>query len=356
MAEKSLAQPSVAEKPAADKSRAEKPLRVGLIGVGSAAQVAHIPAWQRLKSEAQIAVACDEDKARLHAVARRFGIPAVVTDFEEVLRDDSIDAVDICAPNHLHAPMAIAALRAGKDVLCERPLARNSREAESMVKAAEKSGRMLMCAMNNRFRSDAQVLRAAVQKREIGDIFYIKCGWLRRGTTYGWKAERALSGGGAVLDLGVQMLDLALWLSGGRRVTRVSAQVHRQRAEAVESAAVAFLRLAGDAVINLEVSWSLSIEKDIAYLHVFGTRGAAVLSPLRVLKEVHGDLVNITPAVEPPSRNLYQQSYDREIEHFVACIRRGETPVSPGEDGLAIMRIADAIYSSAQSGREVALD
>jgi predicted dehydrogenase len=334
----------------------EKPLRVGLIGVGSVAQVAHIPAWLRLKSQAQLVVACDEDKARLHAVAGRFGIPETVTDFEEVLRDESVDAVDICAPNHLHAPIAIAALRAGKDVLCERPLARNSSEAESMVRAAESSGRMLMCAMNNRFRADAQVLRAAIQKREIGDIFYMKCGWLRRGTTYGWKAERALSGGGAVLDLGVQMLDLALWLAGSRQVETVSAQVHRQRPDAVENAAVAMLRLAGGGVITMEVSWSLSIEKDIAYLHAFGGRGAAVLNPLKVLKEMHGDLKNVTPAIESPVRNLYQQSYQREIEHFVACIRRGETPISPGVDGLQVMRIADAIYASARSGREVALN
>lgn len=318
------------------------------------AQVSHIPAWLRLDPEAQLAVACDEDQARLHAVARRFDIPATVTDFEEVLRDGAIDAVDICAPNHLHAPMAIAALRAGKDVLCERPLARNGREAESMIKAAEKSGRILMCAMNNRFRADAQVLRKVIQKREIGDIFYVKCGWLRRGTTYGWKAERALSGGGAVLDLGVQMLDLALWLAGGPQVATVTAQVHRQEPQAVENAAVAFLRLKNGAVVTLEVSWSLSIEKDIAYLHAFGTRGAVVLNPLRVLKEMHGDLVNVTPAIESP-RNVYQQSYYREIEHFVACIRRGETQVSPGEDGLAIMRIADAIYASAAGCGEVAL-
>jgi predicted dehydrogenase len=130
--------------------------------------------------------------------------------------------------------------------------------------------------------------------------------------------------------------------------------VHRRNPEAVEDAAVAFLKLKDGSVVMLEVSWSLNIEKDIAYLHAFGTRGAGVLNPLRILKEMHGSLVNVTPAIEPP-RNVFKQSYDREIEHFVACIRRGETQVSPGEDGLSIMRIADAIYASAKSGREVTL-
>src|SRR5262245_8210470 len=106
---------------------AQRPLAVGIIGAGQMAQVAHIPAWLRLKPEVQIGVLCDEDKARLKAVAQKHGIPRVATDFEEVLRDDSIDAVDICTPNHLHSPIAVAAFRARKHVLCERPMARNGR-------------------------------------------------------------------------------------------------------------------------------------------------------------------------------------------------------------------------------------
>src|SRR5687768_6973673 len=98
------------------------------------AQVAHIPAWLRLRPEVEIGVPCGEDKVRLKGVAQKYPIPRVVTDFEDVLRDDSITAVDICTPNHLHSPIAVAAFRAGKHVLCERPMARNSREAESMVK------------------------------------------------------------------------------------------------------------------------------------------------------------------------------------------------------------------------------
>ena len=332
----------------------QKPLQIGVIGLGSVAQVAHIPGWARLRPDVQLAVVCDEDKARLRAVAQKFGVPKAVADFEDVLRDDSIDAVDICTPNHLHAPMAIAALRSGKAVLCERPMARNGREAESMVKAAEKAERVLMCAMNNRFRADAQILRTFIQKGELGELFHIKCGWLRRGETYGWKAERAMSGGGAVLDLGVQMVDLALWLAGGPAVATVSAQVHRARADAVEDSGVALLRHKGGAVVTVEVSWSLNIERDVAYLHAFGTRGAALLSPLRIHKELHGSLVNVTPAIDS-ERNVYRQSYEREIEHFVACIRGSKAQLSPGEDGLAIMRLADAIYASAKSGREVTL-
>ncbi len=333
---------------------AEKPLLIGVIGGGQVAQVSHLPAWQKLKPEVQVAAVCDEDKARLKGVAQKFAIPNAVTDFEEILRDKAIDAVDICTPNHLHAPMAVAALRAGKHVLCERPMARNSREAEAMVKAAEKAGLILMCAMNNRFRDDVQLLRRFILKGEIGQLYYIKTGWLRRGASYGWKVERAMSGGGAVLDLGVQMLDIAMWLAGERQVTAVSAQVHRPRPDAVEDQAVGLIRCKDGLTVTVEVSWSLHIERDLAYLNAFGTRGAASLLPLRIDKEMHGNLVNVTPAA-PAQKNLYKHSYDREIMHFVACVRNNEALLSPGTDGLAMMRLADAIYASAKSGREVAL-
>lgn len=329
-------------------------LTVGIIGAGQMAQVAHIPAWLRLRPDVEIGVLCDEDKVRLKGVAQKYSIPRVVTDFEDVLRDDSITAVDICTPNHLHSPIAVAAFRAGKHVLCERPMARNSREAESMVKAAEKAGRILMCAMNNRFNDEVELLRTFIKKRELGELFHLKCGWLRRGVGYGWKAVAAKSGGGAVLELGVQMLDLALWLAGERKVATVSAQVHRPRPDAVEDSAAALLRFADGGFITLEVSWSLNIESDLSYLQVFGTRGAASLSPLRIHKEMHGNLVNVTPAFQTP-RNRYRTSYDREIQHFVGCISGREGELSPGQDGLEIMRLIDAIYTSAKNGREVAL-
>jgi predicted dehydrogenase len=233
-------------------------------------------------------------------------------------------------------------------------MARNSREAESMVEAARGAGLVLMCAMNNRFRNDVQILRRFVQKGEIGDLFLIKSGWLRRGESYGWKAKHAMSGGGVVLDLGVQMLDLALWLAGGREVASVSAQVHRPRPASVEDAGVALLRFKDGSSVFLEVSWSMSIERDVTYLHAFGNRGTASLNPLRIHKELHGSLVNVTPAVESP-RNVYKQSYAREIEHFVACIQGEDELMSSGEDGLAILRIVEAIYASAESGKEVSL-
>jgi predicted dehydrogenase len=332
---------------------ARSPVRVGVIGAGSVAQIAHIPAWKR-SAHADLVAVCDPDQARAKAVARKFGIPRVDADFEDLLRSGEVDAVDICAPNHLHAPIAVAALRSGVDVLCERPLATSGKEAESMVQAARKAGRILMCALNSRFRRDVQILRQFVSKGELGRVFYGKVGWLRTGNSYGRKSDSTAGASGVLLDLGVQALDLCLWTIGYPRVEAVSASLHRRRSTQVEDAAVALLRIKGGAVVTLEVSWSPTLERDINYLRLIGSRGSAELDPLRIHKEMHGNLVNVTPSVASP-RNVYKKAYAEEIEHFVDCIRRRTKPLSPGEQGLSLMRVVDALYASAEAGREVKL-
>src|SRR5204863_3385668 len=157
---------------------------------------------------------------------------------DDLLDDEGIDAIDICTPNFLHAPMATAALEAGKHVLCERPLARSADEARAMVKAARKADRVLMCSVAHRFRADAQLLRRFVDKGDLGQIFYAKAGWLRLRTQWDsdeWRAQKRGPGGGVVRDLGFQMLDLCRWVLGGPKVEAVTASVHRHKTGQVEA-------------------------------------------------------------------------------------------------------------------------
>src|SRR5204862_31768 len=179
--------------------------------------------------------------------------------------DDVYDTLDPCTPNFQHPPMAISAIDAGKHMLCERPLARSSDEARAMAKAAKKADRVLMCAVQHRFRPDAQLLRKVVEKGELGPLFYAKAGWLRQRTEWDsdeWRRQKRESGGGVVLDLGFQMLDLALWVLGNPSVTSVNASVHRLRKDEVEDSATALLRLENGATLTLELTWGLLMEKD----------------------------------------------------------------------------------------------
>ena len=335
---------------------ARKELRVGLVGVGAAAQINHIPALKRTEGVELVALV-DRDPEKAARVAQKFAVPKVHTRLDDLLSDDDIDAVDLCTPNFLHAPMAIAALEAGKHVLCERPFARSAEEASAMVKAGKKADRQVMCCVQHRFRPDAQLLRKFVEKGDLGDIFYAKAGWLRQRTEWDsdeWRRGKRESGGGVVLDLGFQMLDLSLWIMGGPKVEAVTASVHRSRKGEVEDSATAFLRLEDEATLTLELTWGLLMEKDFAYLNLFGSGGAALLNPLRIHKGMHGNLVNVTPAMDS-SRNQYKNSMEGQIAHFVDSLRKGTKPMGSADEIVPVMELLDAVYRSAEQGKEVRL-
>ena len=335
---------------------ARKTLRIGLVGVGAAAQISHIPTLKRTEGLELVAL-CDRDPEKAQRVAQKFQIPFATSRFDNLLEDESIDAIDICTPNFLHAPMATAALEAGKHVLCERPLARSAAEAAAMVKAAKRADRVLMSALQHRFRADAQLLKKVVEKGDLGEIFFAKAGWLRQRTEWDsdeWRRQKRESGGGVVLDLGFQMLDLSLWVLGSPKVQSVTASVHRLRKGEVEDSATAFLRLAGGATLTLELTWGLLMEKDFAYVNLFGAAGAALLNPFRIHKGMHGTLVNVTPTLDT-SRNQFKQSIEAQIVHFTDALRRGQKPMGHAEEILPIMELMDAVYRSAELGKEVRL-
>ena len=335
---------------------ARKTLRIGLVGVGAAAQINHIPALKRIEDFELVAL-CDRDAEKGARVAQKFQIPKSYGRIEELLSDEEVDVVDLCTPNYLHAPMAVAALEAGKHVFCERPLSRSADEAAAMVKAAKKHERVVMCSVQHRFRPDAQLLRKFVEKVELGEIFFVKAGWLRQRTQWDsdeWRRQKRESGGGVILDLGFQTLDQALWILGGPQVESVTASLHRARKGEVEDNAIAFFRLASGATLTLEVTWGLLMEKDFAYVNLFGSGGAALLNPLRIHKGMHGTLVNVTPQVET-SRFQYKLSMEAQFAHFADALRKGGRPMGTAEEILPVMEMLDAVYRSAEQGKEVRL-
>jgi predicted dehydrogenase len=331
--------------------------RIAVVGAGHVAQVAHIPSY-RNNPDAELVAVVDYDPVKAKRIKEQFGFKEAYDDFNEMLKKSEVDAVDICTPNYLHAPMAIAALRSGRDVLCEKPLARTAKEAEQMVEAAEKHDRILMAAMNNRFREDAQMLQKFVTGKELGDVNIVKAGWLRRATDWkdrAWFTERVKAGGGALLDLGTPLLDLAMWIAGLKKATGVSCSIFGKKGrDSVEDSACAMVRFADGACLMLEVNWNLRDPRDVVYLQIYGSKGAGILNPLQLHKSIQGVLVNVTPALGK-QRNYYKDSYQAEIDHFIQCVRKQKTPMASGKDALPTMRIADAMYQSASTGKEVEL-
>lgn len=332
-----------------------KAIRVGVLGTGAIAQVAHLPILTRMRG-AEVVGLADADRAKARTIADRFGVPRIAASAEELLGWSDIDAVVVCTPSNLHEEHVCAALEAGKYVLCEKPLALSSAGAERIL-ATPGAEERLVVGMNQRFRSDAVTLKPFISGAELGDVFYLRTGWLNRRVGRGrgsWRHRRTRAGGGVLMDLGFQMLDLALWLLDYPEPQRVVAHLHRSPGLEVEDSAVLLLHLAGHRVVNLEVTWSLQAERERQYLDLLGSAGSAKLSPLSVVKELDGELHTVTPQVSASRENQYTASYRQEMVNFLEIVRGERTTTAPREQ-VTLLRIVEAAYRSAEEGREVQL-
>lgn len=356
------------------------PLRVGICGSGIT--VVHIKGYQKIPG-VEVSAIAGPDVDRCRAVAEKFGIPKVLADYHEML-DLGLDAVSIGVPNKYHAQMAIDALAAGCHVLCEKPLAIDVADGERMVAAAHASGKMLMVAFNRRYIPNALALKQQIDAGTLGPIYYAKAGWTRRTGIPGfggWFTTKVLAGGGPLIDLGVHMMDLALYMMGYPRPVSVSGATYAEfgpRGKGswdygtrpddpsravfdVEDFAAGFIRFENGATLTLEASWAgyQALQDDI-YLQLYGRDGGARMAipssgdepSLRLVTELGGNVVGVVPDL-PDAPDTTE--YDREVAEFVACIRTGTPPPATAEQGLTIMRIIDALYRSAETGQQIAI-
>jgi predicted dehydrogenase len=332
---------------------ATEDVRIGVLGLGAISQVVHLPVLTGM-SGATIVAVCDADDQKAKALAARFGVSRVYRRDEEVFAADDLDAIVICTPNHLHEEQAIAGLESGKHVLVEKPLALSAEGAARAVAAAERSGKALVVAMNNRYRPDTQALKPFVSGGELGEVFLTRGAWLNRKIRVlrpTWRHRLATAGGGALMDLGVQTLDLCLWILGYPRVDSVFCHTHRGEGMEVEDSAAIVLGMASGSAITLTVSWNLVAERDRQYMRFLATRGSAAIAPLAVFKEVEHGLLDVTPNLQPGRENVYTASYRQELTHFVeACLGK---PAEPPREQVELMEIVALAYQSAREKRKV---
>jgi predicted dehydrogenase len=354
-------------------------VRVAVVGCGAQAQLAHIPAL-KANAAVELAALCDTDVRKLNQICQMHGVARHYADFDDLKEASDIDAVVIATPNHLHAPMAQAAMQYGKDVLCEMPLGLNAAEVEKVIATAAHEKRNLMPCLLTRLRPDVQTIRRFIDGGELGRLYYCKAGWLQGRQSWslaGWRGQRLRAGGGAFLSLGAPVLDAALALLAPAKVVSVIGSAHHrdlgsQRSDArgadsggrgarkahaattdVEDTAFAMVRFESDLLLTVEVGWSLLQERDFTYLNLMGSSGAALMNPVQIHKEMHGHLVNVTP-------QLSTRDTDRAAQRLLAnlwvdSLVRGVEPALPASEALTISRIVDAFYQSQSRRCEVQL-
>jgi predicted dehydrogenase len=347
-----------------------KTIGIGIIGSGGIAQGAHMPAYKALENEGvRIVAVADAVPATAKAAADKFDVPHQFTDYKQLLQMDEIDAVSVCTPNFLHKQPTIDALNAGKHVLVEKPLAMNAREGREMVEAARKAGKKLQVGFMNRFSSQTQALKRFIDAGDMGDIYYARAQALRRRGIPGWGVfiEKDKQGGGPLIDIGVHILDLTLFLMGHPRPTHVSGISYAKfgtrtdvlglmgqwdpKKFTVEDFAVGFVRFANGATLTLESSFVANMEQqDLFTTQLFGTEGGGQLSPLKMFFERNRTLIDATPVYLPNVR-----THEAEIRAFVESIREDKPVQVTGEQALMVTEIIDGIYRSSEEGKEVAL-
>ncbi len=325
--------------------------RLGILGAGAVSQVAHLPLLADRQDVEVVAVA-DKDPMKAREVAARFEIGQVREDLA-IVEDPGIDAVIIATPNHLHERQALQALEAGKHVLVERPIALSAEGAEALVAAAAEYDRTLLVGLSHRYRPDVTALRSFVAGGELGPIYSVSGSVLNRRvalTRNSWRHRRAEAGGGALMDLGVQLLDLCLWLVGYPVVARVSSVTLSGDGE-VEDAAVLMAETESGIAIALEATWSLFADADHYHTRVLGREGSGWLPPLKMHRLLGGRSMDVTPG-QSSKENLYMAGYRRMLDRFLSMASGIRAP-EHSEDQVVLMGIIEAAYQSAQEQREV---
>ena len=350
-----------------------KVLRVGIVGIGGIARGAHIPAYNAME-DVKIAAVCDVNPEKmdfglLPADAERY------VDYREMIDRADIDAVDICTPNWLHAEIAVYALKAGKHVFCEKPDAISAADRARMSAAERESGKTLMVMRNNRHVPSSRFLKQFVEDGRAGEIYAGRCGWIRRRGIPGkggWFTTKEKSGGGPLIDLGVHMIDLAIYLMGNPRAVAVSGCAFRKFADApdisdsehsafgekkadgvfdVEDLAMGFIRFENGACLQIEFSWASNIEEECRFVELRGTKAGISWKDeiCKVFSEEYGALEDIVP------RQTGGTGHANNLRHFADVVLYGAKPDFSSEQGDNMVRILEAMYCSAKEGREVLL-
>lgn len=350
-------------------------IKVAIIGTGNISEC-HINAYLK-NPNVELYAFCDIREERLNEMGKRYGVTRLYTDKDVMLKElPEIDAVSVCTWNSAHAPCTIAALKAGKNVLCEKPMATSAAEAKEMLAAARESGKLLMIGFVRRYGNDCTILKDFVDNGYFGDIYYTKATYLRRnGSPGGWFGNKEFSAGGPLIDLGVHVTDLTRYIIGNPKPVSVyGATFHKlgDRRELkdkkgytassakgdeifnVEDLATAMIRYNNGAVVSIEASFSLNIKKDEGKIEFFGTKAGAKLDPeLEMYTEMNGYMTDVTLNV--PTALSFDGLFENEINHYVDCVVNGTACKSPAEDGVTLMEILDAIYESARTGHEVVI-
>ncbi len=350
------------------KSTSDKKLRIAFIGAGGIAGY-HMSCLAKMK-DVEIVALSDVNEAGMAKHAETYKIPKenLFTDYHEMLRKIGPDAVSVCTPNGMHAPASIAASNAGADVLVEKPMAMNAKEAQAMINAAKKSKTKLVIGFQWRFGANSAYLKKGVDEGQFGKIMYARCQALRRRGIPNWGVfgRKELQGGGPMIDIGVHILEVAHYVMGSPKPVSAFGNcwtyLGDKKSETlsmwpnwdyktynVEDLAVGQIRFENGAILSIESSFAAHIEKDVFTFSLMGEKAGASWDPTVVYRDDNGYMVNQTPAYLPSS--TFNDHFEAKMRNFVDHSLHGKPTLAPAEHGLMVQKMLDGIYAAGGQGQ-----
>ena len=355
-------------------------LKIGIIGCGGISNGKHMPALSRLSDKVEMVAFCDIIVERAQEAAKKYGTSdaKVYEDYHQLLEDKSIDVVHVLTPNRSHCEITVAALEAGKHVMCEKPMAKTAADARKMLEAAKRSGKKLTIGYQNRCRPDSLLLKKAVDRGDLGEIYFAKAHAIRRRAvpTWGVFLNEYEQGGGPLIDIGTHALDLTLWMMNNYKPKAVLGQTFKKLGKqtetgnawgdwdpekfTVEDSAFGFITMQDGATIILESSWALNtLDVHEAQTTLCGTKaGADMVDGLRFNMIDFNKQTIKKPSLESGGVAFYSGAAsddcsDVEAAQWIDSIINDTTPLVLPEQALVVTEILEAIYTSAKTGEAV---
>ncbi|MBC8065918.1 MAG: Gfo/Idh/MocA family oxidoreductase [Chlorobia bacterium] len=350
-------------------------LRIGIIGSGGIAQGCHMRGYATMPDLCEMVAVCDVNPETAKTAADKYEVAKTYTDYRTMLAEEKLDAVSVATPNAYHLQPTIDALKAGVHVLCEKPLAMNADEARKMCAAARDTGKILQVALQQRFTGQARFMKQYIEGGNMGDIYYARAQALRRRGVPAWGVfiDKEKQGGGPLIDIGVHILDFTLFLMGYPKPVSASGKTwdtlgknpdlvnpwgeYDRDKFTVEDFAVGLIKFDNGAVVVLESSFMANLDGDPFQTQLFGTKAGALVkgwgdSPIEIFTEQNRQLFNLKPANIP---NVESAHVD-EVKAFVDAILNNKPSPVPGENGLILNAVFDALYKSSVTGNEEKVD
>ena len=347
-----------------------KKLRVAIIGCGGICQT-HMEAYKSIP-EVEIVAGVDILQERLDVMETKWGLPkkALFKDWKVMLKKIKPDAVDVCTPNGVHAPAVIDALNAGCHAITEKPMGMNVKECEEMVKAAKKNKRKLAVGFQQRYHSNTEFLTRARDDGQFGNIMFVKCRALRRRGIPNWGVfgQKALQGGGPMIDIGVHIIEAAHYFMGSPKPVAATGNIWTYigdkksevvsmwpnwdyKTYTVEDLAIAQIRFDNGAIMQIESSFAAHIKEDVWNFTFMGDKGGGSWSPAEIYRDCAGTMINEVPGFLP--QGDWTHLFITKLQNWVDGCLKGTPLRASGEAGLAVQKILNGVYAAAAAGKEV---